>query len=50
MGKTTFFTSFYKILGENNIPVSSVSSDDVRKEIMDKIIKEKPTLDRETLF
>jgi len=50
MGKTTFFTALKKILKEKNVAVSSISSDDVRKEILDKIYQANPDYDRERAF
>jgi len=50
MGKTYFLASFKKYIEENHCKFSMVSSDDTRKECMDKMAKANKKLTKDELF
>jgi len=50
MGKTFFLTSFKKYIEANDCYLSIISSDDIRKECMDKLAKANKKLTRDDLF
>jgi len=46
-GKSTFLQTLTKVVGNLNWSIASVSSDGVRKELIDKMLKKDPSLTRD---